>query len=418
MKRIKKLIYSPNKTNILRNNQNSVWSHLKDPVKVISTIIFILLAISPIIGIHLIYSYLSSFHATIIAYSLFSNISSIGVIITYGFTIVTIITLSIFFIPLYFGYISKEVFNKILLNRYYYKSIPKKEIIEIIILCILDIIIICASLYYFLSYTIMSFSILFLSYIISVVLVFEIFNLFFNKEYLNGKIEYKNINNIFSIFWLFIYCFYSFNSFILLLLIESKLNSKITNEYTQWIIIILLILISIFYNAGLEYSRNNKKYNKTFLIVLISMILIVLYQTIFHIPFAKITINYTGMGYRNISLHLKPKTPKYLIAEIQKKINNDIQPEHLIEKFNHKKNINNKKINYFEISKSFLLIQTQNSYYIMKNSKANNIIMIPKRYVFNIRTPIISSGRKQKISTKKIKTMPRENLKNIQQKKK
>ena len=249
----------------------------------------------------------------------------------------------------------------------------------------------------------MSFSILFLSYIISVVLVFEIFNLFFNKEYLNGKIEYKNINNIFSIFWLFIYCFYSFNSFILLLLIESKLNSKITNEYAQWIIIILLILISIFYNAGLEYSRNNKKSNKTFLIVLISMILIVLYQTIFHIPFAKITINYTGMGYRNISLHLKPKTPKYLIAEIQKKISNDIQPEHLIEKFNHKKNINNKKINYFEISKSFLLIQTQNSYYIMKNSKANNIIMIPKKYVFNIRTPIISSGRKQKISTKKLK---------------
>lgn len=105
LRKLDKLL-SLNLNRIQAKNQNSIWGNLESPVKVISSVVFISIAISPIISAYLILSYLGDYNAKTMAYGIFSNISSWAIVLIYGFAIAMVISLLIFSLPFYFGYIS------------------------------------------------------------------------------------------------------------------------------------------------------------------------------------------------------------------------------------------------------------------------------------------------------------------------
>ena len=341
--------------------QDSIWESFKDPIYVIWKMILVLIAISPIISTYLISSYLGDYNATMIGFSIFSNIASLGFIIIYGFAFFGLYLLAIFALPVFFGYLYDDQFLPYYdvdnLRESLYNKV--KKAISIIILLFSIIIL-------FLSYIYCQKYIIFVTYLVTdFLLVWFIPPI---KE--DKKVRW------WGILWLLAA---NISSLLFLLFIH------ILHKNIIFLSIYIDILSAMIFILGVSYANvkktNIKKQDDKYKILYIIVTIIgafVVGNFIFKFPFPKIAIGYSGLGDKEVIFKLKPNTPPYLINQL---ISKPIP-------------LQTKRIP-MQTQKLFLLIQTYNNYYVEKYSKKlpkktsvkkKDIIKLPKKYVTNIIT--------------------------------
>lgn len=386
-----------------KDEKDSIWETLKSPAETISKIILIVIAITPIVSVSLILSYLDSFHATVIGFSLFSNIASLGSIIIYSFGFLGSYFFIIFALPIFFGYMFGQNpisnnWNKIKddFKSIHRQSIDSNELILILMgIDIYPLILICIY-HIFLS---IHFNPLFITEIICFVLFYICICLLYDlKEQKWG---------IFSgFYWLLLSCLFSFIFSFLVFL-----SNKSLIKYFFWLSLFNAFATFLFFLLGTSYAiaRKDKTRKEDWSSLkpkLIAAIVILFLSYIFwlKIPFTKIVLRFSGIGNQNIIFVLKHDTPGCLKKQL---INNKIKPKSnknaCVYPNKQSNPVASKKLSpkpTLQTKKLFLLIQTSNNYYIGKiNKKAkqenkqsgvpplnrlNSIIKLPKKYVWKI----------------------------------
>lgn len=354
--------------------QNSIWETLKTPIKVIAGIITILAFISPLVSIYLIFSYLNGYlGAKVIVYNIFYNITNLAIVLIYGFAITIVITISILLLPFLSGYNIGILSDKSTTNtteKYdkhktnFFESINKKiksffsflwKKCKICIILIIVLAIICFFYPGFSKYIkIISSIIILLITLLTIICTPKIANIINNnnkKEKADvDKYSFSNVlNYILGIFYLFI----AYTLTWLIYLLKNNLFS----------FAIQIAFIAFIYFVGYNFAKKANKtiYDILFVIFFIAIFFIVMNLFYFKIPFSKEVMSYTGMGdtYVKINFKSKKSMPAYITTELK----------------NAKIKIN---------KKVFLLIQSSNSYYIMKqkDNKTGCIVKVPKKYAY------------------------------------
>ncbi len=356
--------------------QNSIWETLKTPFDVIKSIVFILIAISPFISSYIILSFLGEYNAEYIAYNMFSNLPGLGIIIIYGLIEVFFIFGFLLIAPFFLGYNGGN-FDLNYLNN-------TKKIEKIIIITAESILILVffhnTKFIFLIALTyLITFLTFFLSYLLSHHL---------NKKNKNDEKNELYIDKSLYTFDGFQYSLiFIANLFILFLLYLGIITHF--PEHTLLIIYIILI-ISIFYIMGYGFAFNKREFKNEIKFLLLFFIFS-LFSFITFLPIyipnfsiQKIIMSETELGNYSVKINFKTeKLPSY----IQKRLKNA--------------NITNYK-------KVFLLIQSANSYYIMKkNSKTGCIVKVPKKYAYiqvcKKNTSSNNKNTKTTVTTKKTK---------------
>ncbi|MHB1663916.1 MAG: hypothetical protein ACYCT7_01455 [bacterium] len=333
--------------------QDSVWKILKNPVEVISKIILIVIAITPIVSVSLIIPYLDHFHAGVIGFSLFSNIANLGFIIVYSFAFFALYLLVIFALPAFYGYLYAQYLP------YYDINNPFKSICNNIkvneeeeeagqgsktIILILSVIIFILSYKYCQKHIILNSIAMYLVINLSFILIIPPI-----KE--DKKFKWRGM--------LWLLAAYIFSLLFLLFISLSHKHIFLLFIFNIMFAVIVFIFGILFANTKKTKIKQGNKYIGIYTIITIIGMFIIADIGYFHIPFYKIAINFSGLGDKKVIFKLKPNTPDYL-----------------------KKQLINKSQ---QTKKLFLLIQTSKNYYVEKLPvKKKDIIKLPKKYVTNI----------------------------------
>ena len=316
-----------------------------------------LIIVSPMITAFLMFLYLNEYHSIKLMSSVIDSVSNIGYISIIGFVyFIILIVFSFSFWIYFFIFYNKKPINT--LEKYYNKNYK----IKTLIVAMLSLFGICYDLYIYYNYLNNLIEIFWLFLVFSfLILIFMSFLFFYLFNFIN-KENYIKINYS----WILLLLLPPI-SFLYLFTTIFSINPVSFNAYHYKLsLLILLFFISFFNASGLFMTTKRKKNdNKTFDVIII--FIIILFLSSYFISYPKLAIQSIGSGHFQEKINLKPNAPKYLIKELKKTKLND--------------------------KSYFVLIQSANNIYIVKNrkdcekpvralsEKYCRIIKLPRKYI-------------------------------------
>ncbi len=389
MKILLRIIHNYNKT-----EKDSTWKSLKDAVDVILKIILIIIAITPLVSIYIVSSYLDSFHASIIGFSIFSNIANLGLIIIYSFSFFASYLLVIFALPAFYGYLYDEDLPYYDINNLCKSKCNnfKEKICRVNKALIIFFAVILSFIVYLLYRQLIIYKLIVIYLAINLLFILIIPPIKEDKKF-----------KWYGIFWL---VFANITPFLFLFFIFRM------HKHISLLSVILTIIYGFFiFIFGILYAntkKNKTKKNNVFdIIYIIATIIIIFFIFTFfyiRIPFSQIAMSSSGLGNKNVIFKLKPNTPSYLKKLLTNK-DNPYQTKKLFLLIQTSKNYYVEKLNTIKLSKSFTKRRKTNytmiippSYAVYNKNKHCYIVKLPLGYVYIVNNKRNIANSKTNIS--------------------